>query len=85
MGCDTNVACKTCKTNFYCGYGGYGSFDKRMENLKGHEDHDTYAWSSDWTFEKDGHLYFCNGGFYDDDIVIENFKDYKNIDLTEPL
>ena len=78
--------CKTCKTDYYCGYGGGGSYEHRKNKFPTHEHegHDYFEYCSDFTNTKGGHLWqewYLAG---DDTILVENYKDYKQVDLTKP-
>lgn len=85
MGCDTNVACRDCKTVYYCGYGSYGGMEKRAELFPAveHEGHDTVRFTTDYTDERNGHLWTMSGPGDYDILFIEDFANYKDVDLTE--
>lgn len=84
MGCDTNVACKTCKIEYYCGYGSYKSdsikqLAKRFP-AQDHEGHDvTEPYSTDWTHKANGNLYWDGGGYVEDALFIQDYDKYEFI------
>lgn len=89
MGTDTNIACKTCKKIYYCGYGGYGTAEDRASKFPAeeHRGHDvTGAFNTDYlVIKEDGHLWEDLAGVvwheYIDQIFIENYRDFERIDL----
>lgn len=84
MGCQTNVACKTCKKNYYLGYGGYSSYDARLLvfPIEDHYGHELVGHFEDYTHINGKHL-ICEGSTMDkDQILIENYTEYQQV---EPL
>lgn len=82
MGCQTNIACRDCKQNYYCGYGSYGSYDSRMLAfpIEDHRGHDLVSHFEDYTHIKGEHL-ICEGSTMDQDsILIENYTEYEQVE-----
>ena len=92
MGSDTNIACKTCKKSYYCGYGSGANRDWRVAKFlkQEHSGHDiTEDFSTDYLeLRADGHLWSAFEGIsyvpmdIKDEIFIENYRDYEHVDLT---
>lgn len=89
MGADVNVACKTCKKDYYCGHSSYGRMRELQESTfpkHEHEGHELVEYSTDWFSERNGNLESDFGGGdggYDSYVVIEDFDKYEHIDLTK--
>lgn len=84
MGSDSNIACKTCKVEYYLGYGGGRTKEYRIARFpaKDHEGHDvTEHYSTDYLRinKETGDLMTDNLGWADDSVFIEGYKDYKFI------
>ena len=89
MGTDYNISCKTCKVDYYLGYGGEKS--KAMYEVRfpyhDHLGHDiTETYSTDYLkTREDGHLWSDLEGIsytpmeYKDSIFLEDFIQYKFI------
>jgi hypothetical protein len=85
MGCDTQGACITCKKSYDLGYGSYGKFEERTKSMpEEHKDHKVEFFSDDWTLTCDGNLMITGGGFIDDMLLVENFKDFEKLGIEYP-
>lgn len=102
MGAGKSVLCRTCRTDFYIGYGSYRrrpygdtlaeaegmddcwGKDAYLKFIREHEGHDFIDWSEDAEYgtEPDGHLYMMGPYGNRGDVVAENYKEYKHVDLT---
>jgi len=82
MGCGTYVIDKTCKKNFYCGYGSYGNFDERMKHVpEEHAKCELHGYSEDYTSynKKNDSLDMLAGMYYEEPWIL-NFSEYEEID-----
>lgn len=81
MGAGYEVACITCKKQYYLGYGSYRSFAPAAskwwdaEFAPEHEGHELLKFNEDWTSvnSKTGNL----ENDYDGTVLIEGFKNYE--------
>lgn len=85
MGDSTNVACRTCKVDYYLGYGSYRTSSQRQERfpVRQHQGHDYFFYCGDSIYgEENGNLYqmgtYATKGF----MIAENFGEFKKVDLS---
>ena len=87
MGQGLSWVCKTCKIDYYLGYGGAKFHEEVLEKRipsEDHEGHNSIKYYCDYTTVcKDGHMWFDGCGFVDDHLFLENYdSDYKLISFN---
>jgi len=96
MGTDHSIACRTCKVEYYLGYGGSGSGQWYSKKFPA-SDHDCHevepaqfdrypTYSTDYLrTHEDGHLWFECPITYSESLFLENYRDYKFITFDPPI
>lgn len=84
MGQPLEVICKTCKTEYYLGYGG-GDFHRYISLKFPSEEHSGHDWDwhcSDHTTTFEGDLY-VEHYWREDEPIVKGYSEYKHVDLED--
>lgn len=84
MGAGRNVACVTCRKDYYVGYGSYEYQEELVSRLfpaAEHEGHEVVQYTEDYTHLEGDDLML--EGQFDSEVLIKDCGKFEQIDLTK--